>query len=380
MASIPKKLTPSKFVSEVVKDPKTPVETLLLHGYAGDSSEAGHTRLYFDPQLSSYVEIPDDAILHSQEIPAAQSPLGGTYVWIKRDTQVIHGQPTPARQKGAFLEGPIMGGVNTQNVCNVTTPGPCVTVVCTIPPQCHNTIPPQCPLPPTPACPHTPLHGCPPLTPACPPTPNHPCIVPTSPVICHVTPACPPTPHQPCIVPTSPVICQVYTVPPHCPINTASPICIPQSINCHTGDQCFQTPPPTIPLQACQPQTLPAVCTHTIPPQCIVQTSPVICQVHTLPPQCPNTSPAVCQLHTVPPQCIVQTSPVLCRLHTLPPQCPNTSVVVCQVHTLPPQCPINTANPICVPQSAICPSVACPSLACASLACGPGGFPGGVHQ
>jgi len=48
----------------------------MLTGYLGQSSEDKYTRLYFDVQLSSYVEIPDDAILHTQDLPADSSPLG----------------------------------------------------------------------------------------------------------------------------------------------------------------------------------------------------------------------------------------------------------------------------------------------------------------
>src|SRR5262245_2376386 len=56
----------STFVGKVVKDPKKHVAALLLSGFLGPSSEKDHTRLYFDAQLSQYVEIPDQAILHSE--------------------------------------------------------------------------------------------------------------------------------------------------------------------------------------------------------------------------------------------------------------------------------------------------------------------------
>ena len=51
------------FVAKIVKDPKNPPATVMLTGFLGASSEPEHTRLYFDPHLSTYVEIPDDAIL-----------------------------------------------------------------------------------------------------------------------------------------------------------------------------------------------------------------------------------------------------------------------------------------------------------------------------
>ena len=274
MANTPKKLTFSKFVSEVVKDPKTPVETLLLHGYVGESSEAGHTRLYFDPQLSSYAELPDDAILHSQEIPAAESPLGGTYVWIKRDAQVIHGQPAPARQKGTFLEGPLMAGANI--------PPPSAPIIC---------------LPTLLGCPHTQLHGCPPPTPPvlCQhPTPLHGCPLPTAPTQC-----CPP--------PTPPVICQHPTPLHGCHITPLHGCPITPLHGC----------PPQTPLHGCPPPTLPVVCQHPTPfcPPPLTLHCTIAPQCHTLPQQCFHTP--VCPIQTV--ICPVQTA--FCPVQTL--ACPS---------------------------------------------------------
>jgi hypothetical protein len=97
------------FVSKIVKDPANPPKTILLRGYAGASSEKGHTRLYLDAQLNNYVEIPDDAILNEEELPG--TPAGESYVWIKQDAQVIHGEATPQRKKSSFFEGPIAAEV-----------------------------------------------------------------------------------------------------------------------------------------------------------------------------------------------------------------------------------------------------------------------------
>ena len=51
-----------EFVSKVVSDPKQPPNSLLLIGYLGASSEDNHIRLYFDAQLSDYIEIPQSAM------------------------------------------------------------------------------------------------------------------------------------------------------------------------------------------------------------------------------------------------------------------------------------------------------------------------------
>src|SRR5262245_14428465 len=188
------------FVAKIVKDPKNPPATLMLTGFTGDSSEEGHTRLYFDPSLSNYVEIPDDAILHTQSAPA-EGGLAATYVWIKRDAQLIFGPAGTQRPKGTFLDGPIMqahmagaaGGA--AGAAAVAAPRPpswpaCAALVVvgptpSAPPTPH--CPPLTPLcPPTPFCPRTP--HCPPLAPLCPPTP----FCPRTLLCPQLTPLCPP--------------------------------------------------------------------------------------------------------------------------------------------------------------------------------------------
>jgi hypothetical protein len=65
MADKPK-ATDDNFIAKIVKDPKHVPDALLLTGYLGASSENKHTRLYFNAQLSSYVEIPEEGILNTQ--------------------------------------------------------------------------------------------------------------------------------------------------------------------------------------------------------------------------------------------------------------------------------------------------------------------------
>jgi hypothetical protein len=90
------------FVSKVAPDPKQPPDALLLIGFVGKSSEAGYTRLYFDPELKQYVEIPNDGILHWQPLDKEASPVGGYYVWIKSGAELIHGKVGPDPTKAKF--------------------------------------------------------------------------------------------------------------------------------------------------------------------------------------------------------------------------------------------------------------------------------------
>ena len=107
------------FVGRIVKDPNEPPNATLLSGYLGSSSEEAHVRLYLDEGLSRYVEIPEKAILHTQELPPEQSPLGGSLVWIDSGAEVVHGPVGSERRRATFLEGQIaqdyMGGGGGQD-------------------------------------------------------------------------------------------------------------------------------------------------------------------------------------------------------------------------------------------------------------------------
>ena len=341
------------FISKIVKDPASPPKTILLRGYLGDSSEEGHTRLYLDAQLNNYVEIPDDAILHEEDVAKDQSPLGETYVWIKQDAQVIHGEAGPQRRKSSFFEGSIAAAAaaGPATLPFIGCP-PLPTAQCTIPPGCPvlsiacptqplHGCPPPTPLhgcPPTPllGCPPpTPLHGCPPLTPlhGCPPTPLHGCPPPTPLHGCPTPfdPVCPPTPGHPCptplaICPTPHVVCPQTPFHP-CPPLT--PLCPPTPFHQCLTPACPPTPIHPCPTPLCPPTPLhPCV---SIPQVCFTPACPSVNVLH-----CP-TGPLICQLTPA---------------HGCPPL------------TAPPGCPILSAHG--------CPSVAgCPS----GPACGPGPGP-----
>jgi len=93
------------FIGRVVGDAKNPPETRMLTGWFGESGEDGYRRLYTDAELSSYVDIPDDAILYTEPIRDAQ-PAGAVLVWIKRDAAVKQGGSAFSRA-ARFLQGQV---------------------------------------------------------------------------------------------------------------------------------------------------------------------------------------------------------------------------------------------------------------------------------
>src|SRR6266481_3275541 len=138
-----KSLKHDALVSRIVGDPAQPADTIWLTGFLGPSSEAGHTRVYSDPSFETYVDVPTDAIIHTEPLPKDQSPLGGSYVWIKKDAEVLHGKVGTERKKAKFLEGPIQQAFAAQAAA--AAPGAGVGILPTDNPGCGPTrFPPQC--------------------------------------------------------------------------------------------------------------------------------------------------------------------------------------------------------------------------------------------
>jgi hypothetical protein len=322
------------FVAKIVKDPKQPPATVMLTGFLGASSEEGHTRLYFDANLSSYVEIPNDAILHTQDVATEQGGLGGSYVWINRDAELIHGPAGSQRPKGKFLEGPIMqahlqgafaGGGAAAGGAGIAAPQfqTLHATACCPPPPISFVV----------ACPPT-LHQV-----HCPPfqtfvnCPTQLCSVGPACQISHVV-QCPlPTTQPPCGIASAQFICPPFGP---CPSIACQSIAC-QSIACQPGGGVGGGPAALAATAACQ--TLPQNC-GIVPPSFVncPTHAPLLCPVT---PHCPTHPPLLCP---VTPHC-PPTPHAPCQSWI----CPPTPPVVCATHvcTVPPQCPFPSAQFVC---------------------------------
>ncbi|HEX4963161.1 MAG TPA: hypothetical protein VF173_20185 [Thermoanaerobaculia bacterium] len=93
------------FIGRVVKDAKNPPETRMLTGWLGDAADEGYRRLYTDAELSAYVDIPDEAILHTEPLRDSQ-PAGAVFVWVRRDATLKYGG-TASSRAARFLQGQV---------------------------------------------------------------------------------------------------------------------------------------------------------------------------------------------------------------------------------------------------------------------------------
>ena len=92
----------SGFVDAIVKDPNQIPVVKLIQGFPGAASGEGKARIYLSPDLSCYVEVPLDAILHREAIPASGVVLASECLWVNADADVTHG-----RSRSSFLSGAI---------------------------------------------------------------------------------------------------------------------------------------------------------------------------------------------------------------------------------------------------------------------------------
>jgi hypothetical protein len=100
----------SDFVSSIVTDPKNVPDVTRLYGYLGASSEEDHERLYLNPDLTHYVEVPTQAILYRMTVPADQDPHGAVCLWVKKYATLIYKMSPAANALAHYFAGTIHAG------------------------------------------------------------------------------------------------------------------------------------------------------------------------------------------------------------------------------------------------------------------------------
>ncbi|MFL6195783.1 MAG: hypothetical protein ACJ75H_16515 [Thermoanaerobaculia bacterium] len=335
------------FVDALVEDPANPPQLQVLTGYRGRSAEEGHTRLYLDPELTGWVDIPDEAILLTREVQDEYG-LGKSLVWTKLDAQLKQGPQTGGGTGADFLRGQVaqdlgggagLGGAqpirtligcptHAPFLCPVTpprlcpktcapktlTPEECPTlgITCTaLPPQCPQRTfsPEQCP---------TFGFTCTALPPQCPQRTFSPEQCPSLGIACTALPPCPTRDVAQCIPqPTSsPQFCPVATPVGGCPGggigDPGGPVEFGQG---QFGGQAFNAQ-----VQGIGPVT--QFCPRPTPPFTIQQQ----CLQTIGGPQCQPTlrDPACWQPVTRQGICVIQTRPEICR--PMSPWCPWTPI------------------------------------------------------
>jgi hypothetical protein len=98
-------LSPDEIV-EAVLGRGAPQNLITLVGFLGDSDTSGHHRLFVDPALTCWLDVPDADIVHRHHIPEEQETYGGrSMLYVKRGAVLLKGEVTTADAEAAFLSG-----------------------------------------------------------------------------------------------------------------------------------------------------------------------------------------------------------------------------------------------------------------------------------
>jgi len=91
---------------KLAADPATIPDSVALTGFVGRSAEDGNVRLYVDASFRNYYEISISDVLHNQQLPTTQSPLGGSVVYVKGGAPLRRVQIS-TEIEARFLHGPM---------------------------------------------------------------------------------------------------------------------------------------------------------------------------------------------------------------------------------------------------------------------------------
>lgn len=105
-AATPAAAARADFVERIVTDPADPPATVMFTGFAGRAASDDEVRFYLDAELSSFVDIRREDVLHTQAFPADQAPLGGQFVWARRDDRVVRTLEEAAARAAGSVPGP----------------------------------------------------------------------------------------------------------------------------------------------------------------------------------------------------------------------------------------------------------------------------------
>jgi hypothetical protein len=102
--------TEAPAIAGLVSDPNEVPEVRLCIGLPGRSPRKGFWRLYLTLDLTEYLEVRDEDVVHSENLDTPETPLRGTVVWLKATADVARTRGRPQQMQAEFLGGDIVQG------------------------------------------------------------------------------------------------------------------------------------------------------------------------------------------------------------------------------------------------------------------------------
>jgi hypothetical protein len=97
------------FIEKVRPNPKSTDALVVLQGYLGQSDLSDHVRIYFNPELSDFIELPEREICYAEPVKSEEDALGGSRLWVRKTAVFTTGDPAHTnRAKSSFLEGDLL--------------------------------------------------------------------------------------------------------------------------------------------------------------------------------------------------------------------------------------------------------------------------------
>jgi hypothetical protein len=107
-------LSPDEIVAAVLGR-GAPENLITLVGFLGDSDTRGHHRLFVDPALTRWLDIPDADIVQRHRIPREHDTYGGRSVlYVRRDAVLLKGEVTTADAEAEYLTGGDAGALHSE--------------------------------------------------------------------------------------------------------------------------------------------------------------------------------------------------------------------------------------------------------------------------
>jgi hypothetical protein len=95
----------NQIVVDMVKDPASPPDHIVLQGYPGEDTKHGFLRMYLVLDFSCWVEVAEEDVVYHETPGQPQYP---TVIWIKRTAKIDYYEHSSLRELPAqYLEGQI---------------------------------------------------------------------------------------------------------------------------------------------------------------------------------------------------------------------------------------------------------------------------------
>lgn len=88
-------------------------QSVLMDGFVGDSGRDGVVRLFCSPDLSSFVDIPVEDVLHREQITSADDGTIGSRLWVHAGSQIERRTTTSEQLQARMLTGGVTSAMMT---------------------------------------------------------------------------------------------------------------------------------------------------------------------------------------------------------------------------------------------------------------------------